>query len=124
MIKSYKARVKVYHTILFIVLLTVGLLMISPFIWTLSSSFKNNNEIFSYPIKWIPEVFRFSNYEEVWSRIPFLTYYLNTLKLSVIVTTGQIVTCSLAAYSFSKLNYPGRDKIFLCYLATDRKSVV
>ena len=118
MIKSYKARVKVYHTILFIVLLTVGLLMISPFIWTLSSSFKNNNEIFSYPIKWIPEVFRFSNYEEVWSRIPFLTYYLNTLKLSVIVTTGQIVTCSLAAYSFSKLNYPGRDKIFLCYLAT------
>ena len=71
-----------------------------------------------FPIKWIPEVFRWSNYEEVWSRIPFLTYYVNTIKLSVIVTVGQIITCSLAAYSFSKLHYPGRDKIFLCYLAT------
>ena len=87
-------------------------------VWTLSSSFKNNNEIFAYPIKWIPEVFRWSNYAEVCERIPFVTYYLNTLKLAVIVTVGQVITCSLAAYSFSKMQYPGRDKIFLCYLAT------
>ena len=116
--ESYKTKTKVLHAILFAVLLVIGIAMIMPFIWTLSSSFKNNNEIFSYPIKWIPEVFRWSNYEEVWSRIPFLTYYVNTIKLSVIVTVGQIITCSLAAYSFSKLHYPGRDKIFLCYLAT------
>ena len=116
--ESYKTKTKVLHAILFAVLLVIGIAMIMPFIWTLSSSFKNNNEIFSYPIKWIPEVFRWSNYEEVWSRIPFLLYYVNTIKLSVIVTVGQIITCSLAAYSFSKLHYPGRDKIFLCYLAT------
>ena len=116
--ESYQTKTKVLHAILFAVLLVIGIAMIMPFIWTLSSSFKNNNEIFSYPIKWIPEVFRWSNYEEVWSRIPFLTYYVNTIKLSVIVTVGQIITCSLAAYSFSKLHYPGRDKIFLCYLAT------
>ena len=109
--ESYKTKTKVLHAILFVVLLVIGIAMIMPFIWTLSSSFKNNNEIFSYPINW-------SNYEEVWSRIPFLTYYVNTIKLSVIVTVGQIITCSLAAYSFSKLHYPGRDKIFLCYLAT------
>ena len=61
---------------------------------------------------------RWSNYEEVWTRVNFLTYYLNTIKLSLIVTIGQVVTCSLAAYSFAKMDYPGRDKIFLCYLAT------
>lgn len=108
----------VRHGILFAVMLLVGVCMVIPFIWTLSSSFKNNNEIFTYPIRWIPEIFRISNYKEVWSKIPFMTYYLNTVKLSVIVTLGQVLTCSLAAYSFSKLKYPGRDKIFLCYLAT------
>lgn len=101
-----------------IVLAAIGVLMILPLIWTFSSSFKNNNEIFSFPVKWIPEIFRWSNYQEVWSRIPFFTYFLNTLKLAVIVTAGQVVTCSLAAYAFSKMKFPGRDKIFLCYLAT------
>ena len=118
MTKSYKTKTKVSNGILFVVMLLLGICMIIPFVWTLSSSFKNNNEIFAYPIKWIPEVFRWSNYAEVCERIPFVTYYLNTLKLAVIVTVGQVITCSLAAYSFSKMQYPGRDKIFLCYLAT------
>jgi multiple sugar transport system permease protein len=113
-----KKKIKLSNVVLFTVMLFVGISMIIPFIWTLSASFKNNNEIFSYPIKWIPEVFRWSNYAEVFSKIPFFTYYWNTIKLTVIVTVGQVVTCSLAAYSFSKMKYPGRDKIFLCYIAT------
>lgn len=113
-----KIKTGISHGILFVVLSVLGITMIIPFIWTLSASFKNNNEIFAYPISWIPEVFRWSNYREVCEQIPFLTYYLNTLKLAVIVTLGQLITCSLAAYSFSKMHYPGRDKIFLCYLAT------
>ena len=116
--KTYTFKKNMGKTVLFIILTIFGFTMIVPFLWTLSSSLKYDREIFAYPIKWIPEVFRWSNYQEVWTRVPFLTYYLNTVKLSVIVTTGQIVTCSLAAYSFSKLEYPGRDKIFLCYLAT------
>ena len=116
--KSYKTKLRIQHSVLFAVLLVIGLTMLVPFFWTLSSSLKYDWEIFEYPIKWIPEVLRWSNYEEVWTRVNFLTYYLNTIKLSLIVTTGQVVTCSLAAYSFAKMDYPGRDKIFLCYLAT------
>ena len=116
--KSYKRKVRIQHSLLFVILMIIGLTMLVPFFWTLSSSFKYDREIFEYPIKWIPEVFRWSNYQEVWTRVNFLTYYLNTIKLSIIVTVGQVVTCSLAAYSFSKMDYPGRDKIFLCYLAT------
>ena len=116
--KSYKTKIRIQHSVLFVVLLVIGLTMLVPFFWTLSSSLKYDREIFEYPIKWIPEVLRWSNYEEVWTRVNFLTYYLNTIKLSLIVTIGQVVTCSLAAYSFAKMDYPGRDKIFLCYLAT------
>ena len=116
--KSYKTKIRTQHSFLFVVLLVIGLTMLVPFFWTLSSSLKYDREIFEYPIKWIPEVLRWSNYEEVWTRVNFLTYYLNTIKLSLIVTIGQVVTCSLAAYSFAKMDYPGRDKIFLCYLAT------
>ena len=116
--KSYKRKVRIQHSLLFVILMIIGLTMLVPFFWTLSSSFKYDREIFDYPIKWIPEVFRWSNYQEVWTRVNFLTYYLNTIKLSIIVTVGQVVTCSLAAYSFAKMDYPGRDKIFLCYLAT------
>ena len=116
--KSYKTKIRIQQSVLFVVLLVIGLTMLVPFFWTLSSSLKYDREIFEYPIKWIPEVLRWSNYEEVWTRVNFLTYYLNTIKLSLIVTIGQVVTCSLAAYSFAKMDYPGRDKIFLCYLAT------
>ena len=113
-----KTQIKPSRVLLFIVLLLLAVVMIIPFVWMLSSSFKYNTEIFSYPIKWIPEVFRWDNYKYVWTEITFPTYFFNSLKLSVIVTVGQIIFCSLAAYSFSKLHYPGRDKLFLLYLAT------
>lgn len=104
----------------------VGILLMSviavfvavPFVWMLSSSLKYNREIFTYPIQWIPNPMRWDNYLEVWNRIPFLTYYKNTIKLSVINTAGQLFTCSMAAYSFSRLRYSGRDQLFLAYLAT------
>lgn len=104
--------------ILFFLLVLISFVMIIPFLWMVSSSLKYNTEIFSYPVRWIPEVFRWDNYVTVWSEIPFLTYFLNSLKLAVIVTVAQLVICSLAAYSFSKLQYPGRDKLFFLYLAT------
>jgi multiple sugar transport system permease protein len=109
---------KIGKIILFCFLLVAGLTMMLPFVWTLSASFKFNKDIFEFPIHWIPKDMRVQNYVEVWTKVPFLTYYINTIKLSVIVTLGQLLTCSLAAYSFSKMEYPGRDKLFLSYLST------
>ena len=74
-----KNKRKVYQTILFIILLIVGLTMMLPFIWTLSASFKHNKDIFSYPIKWIPETFVWENYKKVWTEVPFLQYYINKI---------------------------------------------
>ncbi len=115
---QYSTKRKIERAFLFILLLSIGITMMLPFIWTLSASFKFNKDIFEFPINWIPKDIRLQNYAEVWTKVPFLTYYLNTIKLSVIVTLGQLLTCSLAAYSFAKMEYPGRDKLFLSYLAT------
>ncbi|MDR2177920.1 MAG: carbohydrate ABC transporter permease [Treponema sp.] len=101
-----------------VVCLVIAYIMVVPFVWMISASFKPNSAIFSYPVKWIPEVFYFGHYDNVLTEIPFLVYFFNSAKLAVVITLLQLFTCSLAAYSFSKLRFPGRDKIFLAYLAT------
>jgi multiple sugar transport system permease protein len=92
--------------------------MVIPFLWMVSASFKEKAEIFTVPIRWIPKVFHSVNYDTVLNEIPFPTYFFNTAKISVIITVLQLITCSMAGYAFSKLEFPGRDKIFLGYLGT------
>lgn len=106
------------NVMLYAFLITLSILMIMPFIWMISASLKTEIEVFSFPIKWIPETVRWSNYEQVWTKVPFLTYYINTIKIAVSVTVIQLFTCSFAAYAFSKLKFPGRDTIFVGYICT------
>ena len=113
-----KKRLRPSIVLIFVFCVLVGFLMVVPFAWMLSASFKANTEIFETPTRWIPAVFRTLNYEKVWRDIAFPQFFFNTAKLAVIITLMQLVTCSLAAFSFSKLHYPGRDKLFLIYLAT------
>ncbi|XBX09919.1 carbohydrate ABC transporter permease [Enterocloster clostridioformis] len=113
-----KKKVKASNVILFIVCVLVAAIMLIPFIWMLSASFQQNTEIFRKPFQWIPEIFRFENYERVWTQVDFLKYYLNTIKVTVLSVTIQVITCSLAAFAFTKLKFPGRDKIFFAYIAT------
>jgi multiple sugar transport system permease protein len=92
--------------------------MLLPFLWMLSAAVKLNKDLFVFPIQWIPRPVQWVNFSRVLEKIPFFTYFMNTLKLAVVITALQVCTCSLAAYSFSKINFPGRDKIFLLYLST------
>ena len=113
-----KNKIKVPGVILFIVCVLVAAVMLIPFIWMLSASFKQNTEIFRKPLQWLPEIFRIENYTRVWTQVNFLKYYLNTIKVTVISVAIQVLTCSLAAFAFTKLKFPGRDKIFFAYIAT------
>lgn len=109
---------KITTGVLFAVALFVAFIMIVPFVWMVSASFKLKTEIFSVPIRWIPEVFHLDNYQTILNEIPFPRYFFNTAKITIIITFLQVVTCSMAAYAFSKLHFPGRDKLFLAYLGT------
>lgn len=113
-----KKKERIYNIFYFIMAVLVAFIMIIPFLWMLSASFKLKNEIFSVPIRWIPETFHLDNYNEVMNEINFPVYFLNTLKITVSITLLQVVTCSMAAYAFSKVKWPGRDMVFLLYLGT------
>mgnify|MGYP001440785679 FL=1 len=100
------------------VVIASSLTMILPFLWMLSSSFKDSLEVFNFPIQWIPQNLKLKKYSYIWNKANYPQLFFNTLKLTVVITILQIVTCSLAAYAFSKLVFPERDKIFILYLAT------
>lgn len=94
-----------------------GVIMITPFIWMLLTSFKTLEETFSLDLKLLPEQFMVENYAKVWEVLPFGSFFLNSIIVSVCVVAGQLFLCSLAAYAFARLDFPGRDALFLLYLA-------
>lgn len=106
------------QAVLYLVLIIITIATLLPLIWMLSASFKLDSEVFSVPIKWIPETFHFENYAQIWEKIPFGLFTFNSAKLTVIITLVQLLTCSFAAYGFTKCNFRGRDTLFLCYVAT------
>lgn len=113
--KGVKIGAKVFA---YLILIIVVLCMLVPYLWMLSSSLKLNKDVFTFPMQWIPELPRWSNYKEIWTRIPLGTFIYNTAKLSIIVTILQILTSSFAAYAFSKLRFTGKNTLFLGYIAT------
>ncbi len=104
--------------LLYIVLIAVALFTLIPFVWMISSSLKLDREVFAYPMKWLPETFRWENYMLIWQKVPMLTYFKNTAFIAIVVTCLQTLTSSFAAYAFAKLNFKGRDVLFLAYIAT------
>ena len=109
---------KVLKVILYVFLILTAAMMLLPFFWMLSASLKQDRDVFTFPIQWIPDNPEWSNYSRIWTQIPLLTYILNTVKLTVIVTLLQLFTSSFAAYAFSKLRFKGRNALFLGYIAT------
>lgn len=91
---------------------------IAPFIWMILTSVKDMSDIYVYPPQWIPSVFHFDNYAKVFNAAPFGRYYLNSAVVAIVVTIGQLITCSMAAYAFARLTFKGRNALFLLFLGT------
>lgn len=103
-------------------LVLFGLTMMAPLAFMLTTALSPPGEAMrSTESLWemiLPQAWHWSNFAEVWRTVPFLRYYFNSLGIAVVVTTGQVFTSACAAYAFSRLHWPGRDKLFLAYLAT------
>lgn len=97
-------------------LIGFGLLMAAPFIWMLGTSLKAPAEIFQFPPRLIPDVPQWQNYAEVTRVLPFGRYFLNSFIVAASTTALQLVVCSMAAYAFARLRFPGRDLLFLAFL--------
>jgi multiple sugar transport system permease protein len=84
----------------------------------ISASLKYDTQVFTNPVQWIPRPVNWNNYVRVWTEIPFLRYYKNTAIVALGGTFLQVICCSLAAYSFAKLRFIGRNVIFTVFVAT------
>ncbi|MEH7306769.1 carbohydrate ABC transporter permease [Neobacillus drentensis] len=115
---SRSTKKKIGNTITYLFLLLLSLLVLIPFFWMISSSLKQDNQVFSVPIQWIPTKPQWNNFVEIWHQIPLLTFFKNTMFLSVVVTFIQVLTSSFAAYGFSKMRFKGRNALFLAYIGT------
>ncbi|MEI7552857.1 MAG: carbohydrate ABC transporter permease [Verrucomicrobiota bacterium] len=94
----------------------LSLAMVAPFAWMVLASLKTLPEA-SDPA-WLPQVAQWANYREVFRVIPFLRFAANSLVVAGWVTLLQVFTSALAAFSFSRLDWPGRDRVFFLYLGT------
>jgi multiple sugar transport system permease protein len=115
-VSSIKKKIpKLIYTI---VIAFIGFLFIMPFIWMISTSFKYGTDVFNYPIEWIPKRIDMSHHIGVWTGKDSLgLYYFNSLKTTLIPMIVAAITCSLAAYGFTKLEFKGRDSFFLLYVS-------
>ena len=77
------------RVLLYTVLIAMALFTLIPFVWMLSSSLKLDQEVFQYPIRWIPETFHWENYRVIWERVSLLTYFKNTAIIALAVTFLQ-----------------------------------
>ena len=101
-----------------VVLTLLGIFWMVPFLWMVSTSFKGLDEVYAFPPRFVPEQIHWENYLEAWQTVPFTRFFLNSLFVATATTVAVVVTSSMAGYSFARLRYPGRDKIFLAYLGT------
>ncbi len=111
------------RTVRYILLVGIGLILITPFILAAIGSFKTDAEIIAYPPKFLPDRWLVENWVKVWNTDlgeggTFPRWLFNTAFLSVTTALIKVVACSMAAYSFARLRFPGRDMVFNFMLGT------
>ena len=111
MTRSIPRRVLLYG-----VLVAAAAAMVIPFYWTVSTSFKLPGDVFSGNL--IPDPFTLQNYEDVFRRLPFDRYFINSVIVTALIVGLNVVFGTAAAYAFAKLRFPGRDLLFFLLLLT------
>jgi multiple sugar transport system permease protein len=116
---GYKRKTLISKIVLTVLMAALSIIMLVPFVWMLSASFKPENQIFDFPFRWIPKTPIVANYIAVWgSTVPFYIFFLNSVKVSTLSVIGEVVTSALAAYAFAKVNFRAKEFFFWIYVAT------
>lgn len=106
-------------TLLYIILIIMALITLYPFIWTIASSFKTAKQFFNgNPLDLIPRPVRIANYTDAWHAVPMGRFILNSGFVTLFITVMQVLIGSMAAYAFARLNFKGKNIIFILFLGT------
>lgn len=108
----------VRKVLLYVLLIIIGIIMVVPFLWMISTSLKEQYDTVKIPPVWIPNPPRWQNYVDLFTQQPMLQFMLNTIKIVFFVVLGQLFFSSLAAYSFARIKFKGRTVMFFFYIAT------
>lgn len=100
------------------ILLLAVIVLMFPFVWMVSGSFKDSLEVVRMPPNLIPDTFRFDNYSEISKYFPIYTFLGNSVFVSIVTTIAQLIVCAMAAFVFAKIPFKGRETLFLLYLVT------
>ncbi|MEZ4713168.1 MAG: carbohydrate ABC transporter permease [Caldilineaceae bacterium] len=103
---------------LYLVITGGAVIFILPLIWMISTSVKPDHLLYNIPIVWIPDEFDWQNYADGWRVLPFPTFYMNTLYITVVNIIGLVISSSLVAFGFARIRFWGRDIIFIILLMT------
>jgi multiple sugar transport system permease protein len=118
LLESRKRQTRIGHLFLHIMMIALGLTFLMPLAWVVSTSLKLPGAVFITPIEWIPTEPRWSNYIDVFERLPFHLFIRNSFFVSIMGTIGMVLSSLTVAYGLSRLRWPGRDFVFTVLLAT------
>lgn len=107
----------VWRVLAYLLLLLVALSIAIPFLWMVSTSLKTNEAVFAVPPAMLPSPVQWDNYAEVFRVVPFALFGFNSLKISSLATLGTLISCSMAAFAFARLRFPGRGVLFAILLS-------
>lgn len=116
--KTIRASRLLSVTLFHLLMIPISVVMVVPFLWMISSSLKEVYEVFKVPVVWIPIPPKLENYVEIFRQQPMLQFILNSIKITLCVIVGQVFLCSLAAYSFARIPFRAKQKIFFAYIST------
>ncbi len=113
-----RLRILPQAVVVYVLLALLVIIMLGPYLYIFSSSFKETYTLISIPPQIIPEQFVWDNYTYILSELPFSLWFFNTILVAVLVTVGTVLIDALAAYAFAKKEFWGRDVLFGLMLAT------
>jgi len=110
---------KIVGTVIgYLAMIALSVALVLPFVWMFLSAVKPNNEVYMVPVQWFPSVWHWENYLTIWTKAEMGLWTGNTVFFAICVTFLQVFTGSFAAYGFSKINFRGRNLLFMIYIAT------
>lgn len=118
--KQNRRKARIRFSLVLVMLITFGLFVVIPFYWMILTAFKTEAQVLtSPPILWLnPVNWQFSNFATAMDTAPFLRYMANTVLVSSISTVGTVITTVFAAFAFARLNFNGRDFLFMILIST------
>ena len=115
---SNKAREIAKNVITYLLLCVGAFVFLVPFFWMVTSALKTQQQMFRYPIEWIPDPVMWENFPNVWTTVPFAMFLKNSIMVTSLVMVGDLFASTLVAYGFARKEFFGKNVLFLLLLGT------